>query len=46
LFVGDSLEKDFEGAKDSGLAALLIDRESKFKISGSIQNLVDVLRCV
>ena len=46
LFVGDSLEKDFEGAKNSGLAALLIDRENKFKISGSIQNLADVLRCV
>ncbi len=46
LFVGDSLEKDFEGAKDSGLAALFIDRENKFKISGSIKSLADVLRHV
>jgi putative hydrolase of the HAD superfamily len=46
LFVGDSLENDFEGAKNSGLTALLIDRENKSKIFGSIQSLTDVLRHV
>jgi len=46
LFVGDSLENDFEGAKNSGLTALLIDRENKSTIFGSIQSLTDVLRHV
>ena len=46
LFVGDSLENDFEGAKNSGLTALLIDRENKSKIFGGIQSLTDVLRHV
>src|SRR4030042_3887136 len=46
FFVGDSLEKDFEGAKNSGLTALLIDRKNKSKSSGSIQSLTDVLRHV
>jgi len=39
-------KKDFEGDKNSGLTALLIDRENKFKISGSIRSLTDVLRYV
>jgi len=29
LFVGDSTEKDYEGAKNAGLRALLIDRERR-----------------
>jgi len=30
LFVGDSVEKDYEGAHSAGLNALLIDREGKY----------------
>lgn len=31
LYVGDSLEADYEGAKKAGMKALLIDREDKVK---------------
>lgn len=30
LFVGDSVEKDYEGARGAGLKALLIDREDEY----------------
>jgi putative hydrolase of the HAD superfamily len=44
LFVGDSLEKDYEGARKAGLKPLLIDREGKTpKNVDSIRSLTEVL---
>lgn len=34
LFVGDSIENDYEGARSAGLKALLIDREGKCTTTG------------
>jgi len=45
LFVGDSMEKDYEGARKAGLKPLLIDREEKAsKNVDSIKRLTEVLR--
>jgi len=45
IFVGDSLEKDYEGAKKAGLKALLVDRERKaFTSVKSIKSLTEVLQ--
>ncbi len=44
LFVGDSVEKDYEGAKRAGLKSLLIDREGKASPNvESIRTLAEVL---
>jgi len=44
LFVGDSIEKDYEGARKAGLKPLLIDREERgLKNVDSIKNLTEVL---
>jgi putative hydrolase of the HAD superfamily len=44
LFVGDSVEKDYEGAKRAGLKPLLIDRERKAPEDvKSIKSLAEVL---
>jgi 2-haloalkanoic acid dehalogenase type II len=40
LFVGDTVEYDYEGAKKAGLKALLIDRESK--TDGNIEKIHDL----
>jgi putative hydrolase of the HAD superfamily len=45
LYVGDSLERDYEGAKKAGLKPLLIDRNGRdLKNVGSIRSLTEVLR--
>jgi putative hydrolase of the HAD superfamily len=45
LFVGDSMEKDYEGARKAGLQSLLLDREGKAsKNVDSIRSLTEVLR--
>jgi putative hydrolase of the HAD superfamily len=46
LFVGDSVEKDFEGAKNAGLKALLIDRDGKLSGLETVRSLSDVLAYV
>jgi len=43
IFVGDSVEADYQGAENAGLHALLIDRESKRKDLKTIDNLKEVL---
>jgi len=44
LFVGDSIEKDYEGARKAGLKPLLIDREGRAsKNVDSIKSLTEVL---
>ena len=44
LFVGDKVERDYEGAKRAGLKPLLINREGKtLENVDSIQNLAEVL---
>lgn len=44
LFVGDSLEIDYEGARNAGLKALLIDRENKVqKQVEKIRSLQEIL---
>lgn len=44
LFVGDKVERDYEGAKRAGLKPLLINREGEtLENVDSIQNLVEVL---
>lgn len=40
LFVGDTVEYDYEGARKAGLRALLIDREDK--INGNIAKIRDL----
>lgn len=40
LFVGDTVEYDYEGAKKAGLKALLIDRQDK--IDGNIEKIHDL----
>jgi putative hydrolase of the HAD superfamily len=40
LFVGDTVEYDYEGARKAGLKALLIDREDK--INGNIEKIHDL----
>lgn len=45
LFIGDSVEKDYEGARRAGLKSLLIDRKGKAsKDIDSIKSLTEVLR--
>lgn len=45
LFVGDMIELDFKGARESGLKALLIDRKNNVKEEGveKIGSLTDIL---
>lgn len=47
LFVGDSVEKDYEGAKNAGLKPLLINREGKTTMDvETIRSLTEVLAYV
>jgi putative hydrolase of the HAD superfamily len=47
IFIGDSLEKDYEGAKRAGLKPLLIDRENKSDGNfETITSLSEVLICL
>jgi len=46
IFIGDSIEYDYEGAKNAGLKALLIDRDRKETRGKSIRYLNDVLRYI
>lgn len=40
LFIGDTVEYDYEGAKNAGLKALLIDRQDK--INGDVEKIRDL----
>ena len=45
LFAGDSLERDYEGAKKAGLKPLIIDREGRnLKNVDCISNLAEIVR--
>lgn len=47
LFVGDSIQYDFEGAKAAGLKPLLVDRNNEAIMSAqTIRSLVEVLAYV
>lgn len=43
LYVGDSYENDYLGAKNSGIDSILIDRKNKFPIKGAIKTLSELL---
>jgi len=43
LFIGDRIEEDYNGAKNAGIKALLIDRENKIeKNMDKIQSLEEI----
>jgi putative hydrolase of the HAD superfamily len=48
LHVGDSVEKDAEGARDAGIQGILLDRNAKLKAAGfpKIKNLSELLPLV
>lgn len=42
LYVGDSYENDYLGAKNAGIDSILIDRSNKFNFKNSINSLVEL----
>ncbi len=46
LYIGDSYENDYLGAKNAGIDSVLLDRKNRFKIKGSIEDLSELINMV
>lgn len=44
LYLGDSYENDYLGAKSAGIDSVLLDRENKFNFEHSIKSLKDLIK--
>ncbi|QQG42105.1 MAG: HAD family hydrolase [Candidatus Woesebacteria bacterium] len=46
LYVGDSYENDYLGAKNAGIDSILIDRQKRFNLKNSIEDLSELIDLV